>query len=49
MTDEMERTGIVNEDDWNDKNVNDVREKGREADMFTKYRASKVLAEKGRR
>ena len=37
---------IVNEDDWNEDAVREVREKGREASQIEKYRASKTLAER---
>ncbi len=36
----------VDESDWNDTAVREVREKGREASQIEKYRASKTLAER---
>ena len=39
-------SGELDENNWNEKSLIDVREKGRDANGFTKYSASKVLAEK---
>ena len=37
----------VDDSCWNETSYQTVLEKGREADPLTKYRASKVLAERG--
>ena len=41
------RPDVVDESNWNETSVAEVREKGREARPLSKYRASKVLAERG--
>ncbi|KAI0088336.1 NAD-binding protein [Irpex rosettiformis] len=40
------RPSVVNESNWNETSVVEVREKGREARQLSKYRASKALAER---
>ena len=42
-----EDTGVVTEKDWNERDISVVKEKGKQAEAIQKYRASKVLAEKG--
>ena len=37
---------IFSEEDWNEASILEVKEKGREATNFAKYRASKTLAER---
>ncbi|THU84024.1 D-lactaldehyde dehydrogenase [Dendrothele bispora CBS 962.96] len=37
---------VFSEHDWNEESVKEVEDKGRSASVHTKYRASKVLAEK---
>lgn len=39
--------GMIDETRWNTKAVADIDENGRSATQSNKYRASKVLAEKG--
>lgn len=38
---------VLDEKDWNEENIIDIREKGRAANPVDMYRASKSLAEKG--
>lgn len=38
--------GILNESNWNEENIVEIREKGKDASQLAKYRASKSLAEK---
>ena len=40
-------SGILDENNWNEENIVEIREKGRNAAQTAKYRASKSLAEKG--
>ena len=40
-------TGILDEKNWNEDNIVEVKEKGKNASQPAKYRASKSLAEKG--
>ena len=42
-----EDTGILDESSWNESNIREIKEKGRNAGQPAKYRASKSLAEKG--
>jgi len=37
---------VLNENNWNETNIKEINEKGREASQPAKYRASKTLAEK---
>ena len=37
---------VFSEEDWNEASILEVKEKGREATNFAKYRASKTLAER---
>jgi hypothetical protein len=43
----MSESNVFTELDWNNRAVEEVKEKGRNALGATKYQASKVLAEKG--
>ena len=36
----------MNESNWNEDNIKEIKEKGRDASGIVKYRASKSLAEK---
>lgn len=38
--------GVLNESNWNEDNIKEIKEKGRDASGLVKYRASKSLAEK---
>lgn len=38
--------GILNESNWNEDNIVEIKEKGKDASQAAKYRASKSLAEK---
>ena len=42
-----EDRGELDERTWNESNIREIEEKGREASQVGKYRASKSLAEKG--
>ena len=39
--------GILNESNWNEQAIQEVKAMGKEATQPAKYRASKCLAEKG--
>ena len=40
-------TGFLNDNNWNETNIREIKEQGKKATQLAKYRASKSLAEKG--
>jgi hypothetical protein len=38
---------VYTETDWNEKNVTEIKEQGKDANALAKYSASKTMAERG--